>query len=152
MKGIYHCDVKVSALSAARTLAYITAASSRVIEVIATEIGTSGTNVTNQQLEAYWGRITTLGTPTATSFTPTPTEHNDQAAASTVKVNVTASEPTYGTQLYGHIGFASLSGYQWFPQHDERMYIQPSDSHGLYLATAPSAADFVVRFSFREIG
>jgi hypothetical protein len=88
--------------------------------------------VTNQQLKALWQRITTLGTPTGTTITPTPTEKGDQAAGATVVGNVTASEPTYGSGLtQGQRGFPSLGGYDPNFQPETRFYIQPGDTWGL---------------------
>src|SRR6516164_3914532 len=98
MRGVYTAATKISALNASKTLAYITAPSGKVVEILSV-IVTNESNATNFQGEIAIANISSLGTPTATSVTPTPHEAGDQAAASTVKVNVTASEPTYGSTI-----------------------------------------------------
>lgn len=153
MRGVYESGISISGLAAAKTLLYITAASTHVIEVIGSNVGNSGSNVTNQQLKALWQRITTLGTPTATTITPTPTEKGDQASGATVKGNVTASEPTYGSGLtMGQRGFASLGGYDPAFLPEERFYIAPSDTWGLRMISSPTSFDAEVSARHREIG
>lgn len=154
MKGVYTANIKISAIDSARTLLYITATSSKVVEVLSTEV-TNASNETNEQCEAVWQKITTLGTPTATTITPAKHEDGDQAATSTVKGNVTASEPTYGANTeIGYAGFPSLIGYR-YPSVDgevEPFAIPPSGSYGLRLLNTPAAFDCVVRVTFRERG
>lgn len=153
MKGAYTATIKCSTISAARTLLYITAASTKVVQILSTAIGTSGSNTTNQQLEAYWGKITTLGSPTATSITPTPMEQGDQAATSTVAGNCTVEPTTISATItHGRQGFSSLGGYQYMPVPEERFFIPPSGSWALYLASTPTSTDFVCDVSFVEIG
>lgn len=153
MRGVYESGNSISGLSAAKTLIYITAAATHVLEVIGSNVGGSGSNVTNQQLKAVWQRITTLGTPTATTVTPTPTEKGDQAAAAVVKANVTASEPTYGSGLtMGQRGFSHLGGYDPAFLPEERFYVAPSDSWGLRMISTPTSFDAEVSLRHREIG
>lgn len=153
MRGVYESGISIAALAAAKTLLYITAPSSKVLEAIGSNVGNSGSNVTNQQLKALWQRITTLGTPTGTSITPTPTEKGDQAAGATVVGNITASEPTYGSGLtIGQRGFASLGGYDPSFLPEERFYVAPSDSWGLRMISTPTAFDCEVSVRHREIG
>lgn len=153
MKGAYTAQIAISSVTAAKTLLYITAASSRVVEIISAFITPSGSNTTNQNCRAAWQRIGTLGTPTGTSITPTPTEYNDQAASSTVVGNVTASEPTYTSGvIHGHMGFSSLGGYQFTPVPEERPCIPPSGSWGLRLLDSIASADLVVDVTFVERG
>jgi len=150
MRGVYTATQKISGLNAQKTLMYLTAPAAKVVEIIAATV-TNESNVTNQQMEIQIANITTLGTPTATAVTPTPHEAGDQAAASTVKANVTASEPTYGTALTQE-GAASLPGYRFEPQPDERIYVAPGASIGIRMMTTPTAMDTDVRLTFREIG
>lgn len=153
MKGVYTSFVKIAGLNAAKTVLYLTAPSSRALEIISSSIGNSGTNVTNQQLEATWQRITTLGTPTGTSLTPSPQETNDQAASATAVGNVTASEPTYTAGVvFDQQGFASLAGYQHAPVPEERIVVPPSASIGLRMLSTPTAFDADVKVVHREIG
>jgi hypothetical protein len=153
MRGVYESGISIASLAAAKTLLYLTAPSSKVLESIGTNLGDSGSNVTNQQLKALWQRITTLGTPTATAITPTPTEKGDQASGATVAGNVTASEPTYGAGLtIGQRGFSSLGGYDPAFLPEERFYIAPGDSWGLRMISTPTAFDCEVSNRHREIG
>lgn len=153
MRGVYEAGIRISALAATRTLMYITAPSNRVVEILSIAV-TNESNTTNQQLECTLQRISTLGSPTGTGVTPTPTEQNDQAAASTVVGNITASEPTYasGTEI-GREGWPSLGGYRFQPVPEERPVIAGGVSWGLRLINqTPTAFDCVVRIVFREIG
>lgn len=153
MKGVYTSVIKIAGLNAAKTLIYITAPSSRTLEIISASVGNSGSNVTNQQLEATFQRITTLGTPTGTSITPSPQETNDAAASATVVGNVTASEPTYTSGVvFDQQGFASLAGYQHAPVPEERIIVPPSASLGLRMLSIPTAFDADVKLVHREVG
>lgn len=155
MRGVYRANLTVSGLTAGRTLMYLTAPSGKVVEIISARIGPSGSNVTNQNLNAAFQKVGTLGTPTVgATLTPTKMEQGDQVAGSTVKGTVTASEPTYtaDTQV-DRQGFASLAGYLHGPVPEERLVIAPSDTWGLRLLTSSfTSADFDVEIVFREIG
>src|SRR6185369_14190193 len=94
MRGVYEATYAISSLSAAKTLMYITAPSTACVEILSMEV-TNRTNETNEQCEATFQKIGTLGSPTATTVTPAKLEQGDQAAGSTVKGEVTGSEPTY---------------------------------------------------------
>ena len=153
MRGVYYATIHISGLAALKTLMYITAPSTACVEVLSARI-TNGSNTTNQQLEAEFQRITSFNSDTSTAITPAKAEAGDQAAASTVKGNVTANEPTYtsNTQM-GWKGFPSLGGYEFAPSPEERPIVPPSGSIGLRLTdTAPSAFDASVEICFREIG
>lgn len=151
MRGVYNASIQISGLAAARTLMYITAPSLAGVEILSVAV-TNATNETNEQLEIELAQIGTLGTPTATTVTPAKNEQGDQAAACTVKGNVTASEPTFDTTFYDRQAFASLSGYYFSPMPEERPIIKPAASAGLYLVTAPSSAiTFNVNIRFREL-
>ncbi len=153
MKGVYDAVVKISSLAATKTLIYITAPSTMVVEILSAEIS-NATNETNEQLEACLKRIGTLGTPTATTLTPSKHENGDAAAASTAKGNVTASEPTYTSNTeIGYSGFASLAGWRYDPIPEERPIVPPSGNIGLLLLTSTNTAfDAICRITFREIG
>jgi hypothetical protein len=150
MKGVYTSAYKISGLNAAKTVMYLTAPSNKVVEILSCTV-TNESNATNFQAEIAIKNITTLGSPTATSVTPTPHEKGDQAAGSTTAANVTASEPTYGSTITQE-GFASLVGYRHEPAPEERIYVAPSQSVGIYFATTPTSFDCDVRLTFREIG
>lgn len=152
MRGVYEAVIKISGLTTARTLAYITTPATAVVEIIGASV-TNASNETNEQMECALQRIGTLGTPTATTLTPSKDEAGDQAAASTVKGNVTASEPTYtaNTEL-GYEGAPSLGGWVFEPGAMERPIIAPSTSMGLRLLQTITSVDAVVRVRFREIG
>lgn len=152
MKGVYVANYKITGLTTARTLMYFSASSSKVIEVLATRIANL-TNEANEQMEVCWQKISTLGTPTATTVTPAKAEDGDQAATLTVKANVTGSEPTYssGTELY-YDGPSSLSGYDPNILPETRFYIPPSGNWGLRLLANVVSFDALVSTWLREIG
>jgi hypothetical protein len=151
MRGVYTTAVKIASLAAAKTLAYITAPSDKVVELLSASV-TNESNATNFQMQCAIANISSLGTPTATSNTPTPHEAGDQAAGSTVKVNVTASEPTYGTTITQEEA-PSLVGWRWEPLSEaERIYVKGGASIGLRMVTTPTSFDADVRLTFREIG
>lgn len=152
MRGTYEAVIKINGLTTSRTLLYITTTANIVVEIVGASV-TNASNETNEQIECALQRITTLGTPTATTLTPSKDESGDQAAASTVKGNVTASEPTYtaSTEL-GYEGAPSVGGWAFEPGALERPIIPPSASMGLRLLQTITSLDAIVRVRFREIG
>ncbi len=154
MRGVYEASAKISALSAAKTLLYLTAPANKVVEILSVAV-TNCTNETNEQLECKLTRITTLGTPTATTLTPTPQEAGDQAAGSTVKANCSSEPTTYATGSdFGAEGWATIGGYRYQPVPEERPLVGGGASIGLQLVAAPALGSFDadVRIVFREIG
>jgi hypothetical protein len=151
MQGVYTVASKIAGVTAAKTLFFLTAAATSVVEIISVSV-TNANNETNEQLEIKCAEITTLGTPTATTVTPHPTEKGSAAAEATTKVNVTASEPTYASVPDNHQGVASLGGYFYTPNPEDRPVVSPSGSWGVKLENAPASLDLVVSVSFREIG
>ena len=152
MRGVYHANIKISGVTTAKTLMYLTTPADKVVEVLSATV-TNASNETNEQAEVQMQHITTLGTPTATALTPAKSEQGDQAAASTVKYNVTASEPTYdanGTVFQE--GDASLNGWYHQPIPEERVIVSGQKSIGIKTLNTLTSLDLVVRLSFREIG
>src|ERR1700674_5364814 len=137
MRGVYTAATKIAALNASKTLAYLTAPATKAVEIIAVTV-TNESNANNFQGQIAIQNITTLGTPTATSVTPTPHESGDQAAGSTTKFNVTASEPTYGTVITQE-GFASLVVSRHEPAPEERIIVTPNTSIGIRMITTPTS-------------
>lgn len=153
MRGVYDAQVQIATVTAGKTLVYVTAPSTKCVEILSASISTQA-NTTNQQLEACLQRISTLGTPTATTLTPSPHETGDQAAASTVKGNVTGSEPTYGanTQIEKKC-FSSLAGYEYCPLPEERPVITAGDTWGFRLLDSSlNSCTVDAKVTFREIG
>lgn len=153
MRGVYEATYKISNLAAAKTVLYLTAPASAVVEILGASL-TNASNEVNEQIEACLQRIETLGTPTATTLTPAATEAGDQPAASTVQANVTADEPTYAANtVLGHEGAPSLGGWTYEPGAMERAIVPPGASIGLRLLVTPASAfDAIVRLRFRELG
>jgi hypothetical protein len=152
MRGVYTATYTISGLTTARTLMYITAAATHVVEIVSARVANKS-NETNEQMEITLQKVATLGTPTATTVTPAKDEAGDQAAACTVKANVTASEPSYTANTeVGYDGESSLAGYLYEPPDKLRPVIAPSATWGLRLMTAVTSLDAVVRIRFREIG
>ena len=153
----YTATYPISGLNSARTLLYISSPSDAVVLVTATHVYDES-NETNEQLGIGWHRITTLGTPTATTLTPTPTHYGFPAAGSTVKGNVTASEPTYPTNrwdnAYALTGFPTLGGmhYTLVDAGGEPLVISPSSSYGLRIYSTPTSFDAIVTVQFEEWG
>jgi hypothetical protein len=150
MRGVYTAATKIAGLNATKTLAYITAPAAKAVEIIGCTV-TNESNANNFQMQIAIANITTLGSPTGTTITPTPHEKGDQAAGSTTVFNITASEPTYGTTITQE-GAASLVGYRHEPAPEERLIVQPGASVGVRMITTPTAFDCDVRLTFREIG
>jgi hypothetical protein len=138
---------------------YLTAPTNKVVEILSASL-TNESAETNEQMLCGFQRVTTLGTPTATTVTPKPHENGDQASSSTVKANVTASEPTYpaigqGADIpgaFGLEGFSSLGGWFFDPVPEERPNVAGGDTWGLRLVNNVTAADLVLRLTYRELG
>jgi hypothetical protein len=153
MRGVYTIDAKITSLSTSKSLVLLTAPATACLEILSASVGNAGTNVTNQQLEVEFARVTTLGSPVGTAQTPSPEENGDQAAAATATVNLTTEPTTVSTtKVFDHQGFASLAGYQHVPVPEERINVPPSGSIVLKMMTAPTAFDCVVSVRYREIG
>jgi hypothetical protein len=153
MKGVYNAQYQATTVSSARTLLYLTAPSTKVVEILS--ISVTNANITAaEQLDIFFSKITSLGTPTATTVTPRPTETGDQACGSTCKANVTASEPTYESPPYvDRQGPANVAGYYFDPLPEERPTIAPSDTYGVKLATSVgNSYTLDINVRFREIG
>lgn len=152
MRGVYTASIAISGLTTARTLLYITAPAAKAVQILSAHIGNSS-NETNEQMLATFKRVSSLGTPTGTAVTPAKHELGDQAAGSTVKGNVTASEPTYSANSeFGRKSFASVNGYDFQPTPEEQPIIQPAETVGLVMEAAVTALDAMVHIVFREIG
>jgi hypothetical protein len=150
MRGVYTAVAKIAGLNAAKTLMYLTAPANRAVEIMSCTV-TDESNATNFQMQVAIANITTLGTPTASAVPPTAHEAGDQAASSTVKANVTASEPTYGSTITQE-GATALIGYRHEPTPEERIVVTPGASIGIRMITTPTSFDCDVRLTFREIG
>lgn len=150
MRGVYVATAEIASLAAAKTLMYITAPAAAAVEILSIRL-TNQSNETNEQLEVTLKRVSSLGTPTATSVTPTKCEAGDQSAGSTVKANVTSSEPTY-SDVIGRWGISSLAGLDDAPIPEARRWIAPGATAGLYMESTPSSFDAGVEIVFREVG
>lgn len=152
MRGPYTVSHKISSLAAAKTLLYLTAPAGKLVKILSASV-TNASNETNEQLEAGFQRITTLGTPTATAKTPAPNDPGDPAAGSTVKADVTASEPTYTADTeFGREGFSSLAGWFFKADDQEPLIVAAGASIGLRMLSTPAAFDAVLKLVFVETG
>ena len=154
MRGVYRLCDTISAVTTAKTLLYITTPATCVIEILSARI-TAQDEDTSEQIMAELNRIATLGTPTATTITPKPTEELSAASAVTAKSNVTASEPTYDDEsaAIASGGSNKLAGWEYVPLPEERAVIKPSDSVGLRLIDAiATSTDLTAEIVYREIG
>lgn len=154
MQGVYKLTNTVSAVTAAKTLAYITTHATKPIEIYRVSVSCQDED-TSEQILAEFNRIATLGTPTATTVTPKPTEESSSAFGGVAKTNVTASEPTYdaSTAAIAAFGANKLGGWEYVPLPEERPIIAANDSVGIRLIDAISvSSDLTVEIVFREIG
>lgn len=151
----YTATVAISGLNTARTLMYVTVASNKTVTIVSAAV-TNASNETNEQIECTIQKVTTLGTPTATTLTPAKHDQGDAAMSSTVKGNVTASEPTYTSGVeVGREGAPSLTGW-FFPSivlpTEALPVLTGGDTWGLRILAAPTAFDAVVRMTLGEQG
>jgi len=154
MRGVFRVSQTISAVTTAKTLIYITAPSTAVLEILSARI-TCQDEDTSEQILAELNRIATLGTPTATAVTPKPTEEGSAASGATAKYNVTASEPTYDgvADAIASGGANKLAGWEYIPLPEERAIIKPSDTVGLRLIDAiANSCDLTAEIVYREIG
>lgn len=154
MRGVYRASGTIAAVTTAKTLIYLTVPSGQQIEILSARI-TCEDEDTSEQIKAELNRIATLGTPTATSITPKPTEEGDGAWGGSAFLNVTASEPTY--DAYGSAiasgGANKLAGWEYVPAPEERAVVAPSDNVGLRLIDAiANSSDLTAEITFRAIG
>lgn len=94
MQGVYRLTGTVSAVTTAKTLCYIETHATKPIEILSARVSCEDED-TSEQMKVELNRIATLGTPTATTDIPKPTEEGSAAYGGVCKVDVTASEPTY---------------------------------------------------------
>jgi hypothetical protein len=144
----------IATVTTAKTLVYLTTPSSMAIEILSARI-TAQDEDTAEQISAELNRIATLGTPTATSITPKPTEEGSAASSVTAAGNVTASEPTYDAagDAIARGGANKLAGWEYVPLPEERAIVRPSDSVGLRLIDdLANATDLTAEIVYREIG
>jgi len=158
MRGVYTAAYQITGVTTSKTLMYLTAPSTAVVEILSAKV-TDANVTTAEQLDIGIAKIATLGTPTATTLTPKPIEAGSSSAGSTVKGNVTASEPTYevdGSSIalfIDHQGASNMAGYYYDPLPEERPIVSPSASIGIKLLAVPSNSYTLnVVLTFREIG
>lgn len=150
-RGIYRAN-DTATITTSCTLLYITAPSNKIVKVLSAYV-TNNSNETNEQLDVYWQLVGTLGTPTATTLTPTKTEQGDQAAGSTVKSFVTASEPTLTANTkYHRLGVPSIGGWRYEPIEGKELVIAGAATWVLFLGAAPSSLVLAVECEFQEVG
>jgi len=154
MQGVYTLTATISAVTTAKTLLYIETHATKPIEILSASI-TCQDEDTSEQIFAELNRIATLGTPTATTEVPKPTEEGSAAYGGVCKANVTASEPTYDgiTDSIEAKGANKLGGWEYVPLPEERPIIAAADDVGLRLIDAiANSSDLTATIRFREIG
>lgn len=154
MRGVYTASYRISSLSAAKTLLYLTAPARRVVEILSASV-TNESNEENEQLLCTLQSISGYtAAPSGTSVIPAAHEPGDQASTCTIVANVSGNEPTYSnnTEL-GREGFSSLGGYYYDPLPEERPIVPTTGALGIRMLNAPAGSfDAVVKITFREIG
>jgi hypothetical protein len=154
MQGVYKLTGTIASVTTAKTLAYIETHATKPIEIYSARV-TCENEDTSEQIYVELNRITTLGTPTATTDIPKPTEESSAAYGGVCKVNVTASEPTYDdiTDAIAAGGANKLGGWEYVPLPEERVIVAAADDVGLRLVDAISvSSDISYEITFREIG
>lgn len=153
MQGVYKLTATVAAVTTGKTLAYIETGT-KPIEIYSARV-TCQDEDTSEQIFIELNRIATLGTPTATTEVPKPTEEGSAAYGGVCKVNVTASEPTYDdiTDAIAAGGANKLAGWEFLPLPEERPIVAGSDDVGIRVVdTIANSSDLTVELTFREIG
>ena len=147
-EAVYPCVT----VTAAQTLMYLTAPSTMCGRITYASIAIADVD-TNEQTYACIDRISSLGTPTGTSVTPSKTSNGDSASSFTCKADITGSEPTYAATPVGQEAFPSISGWRFQPlTENEYIEIKPSESVGVKLLGAIASSTVTVRIVFQEIG
>jgi ABC-type uncharacterized transport system involved in gliding motility auxiliary subunit len=152
MRGVYTAHYDITGLAASKTLMYLTAPATAALEILSVHVTNYNNNSAEQWIVSL-SRISTLGSPTATTLTPQKHENGDAASGVTARANVTASEPTYDTN--GPVdkqGVSNLAGYHYEPIPEERPIIAPSGSWGVRMLSTPTSTDVGVYIVYREIG
>ena len=153
MRGVFRLTGTIASVTTAKTLAYIEVGSSP-IEILSARVSCENED-TSEQIYVELNRIATLGTPTATTDVPKPTEEGSAAFGGTCKANVTASEPTYDdrTDAIAAGGANKLAGWEYVPMPEERAIVAGNDDVGLRLVDAiANSSDISFEITFREIG
>lgn len=153
MRGVYRLVDTISSVTTAKTLLYIETGT-KPIEILSARV-TCQDEDTSEQIMVELNRIATLGTPTATTITPKPTEEGSAAYGGTCKSNVTASEPTYDgeSDAIASGGANKLAGWEYVPLPEERVIVGPSDDVGLRLIDdIANSSNLTAEIVFREIG
>lgn len=152
MRGVYTAEIEIASVSAGKTIILIEAPSTKTIEILSTSI-TNMDNDVSEQLEAGLFRVTTEGSPSGTSITPTKHEVGDSASGITATGDLSAEPTTYDSTAIDRQGFNNLGGYFYDPIPEEKPTIPPGGLLGLRLLSAPDTAfKCAAKITFREIG
>ena len=137
MKGTYTVTGKVTGISTNRTLLMLQAPADRVSKLIAAEVSAPA----GLKLDCSVAKITSgFGSASATSVTPAKHESNDQNAGSSVKVDVSANEPTYSTtEAYGRKAPNSAGGWFFDRGHEDQVFLEPGEAWAFAFGTASPA-------------
>ena len=154
MQGVYTLRGTISTVTTKKTLAYIETHATKPIEILSAFV-TCEDEDTSEQIKVELNRIATLGTPTATTKIPKPTEESSSAYGGVCKINVTASEPTYdaANDAIAGGGANKLAGWEYVPLPEERVIVAAADNVGLRLIDdIANSCDLTFEIRFREIG
>lgn len=157
MKGVFTTTYKITGVTTAKTLAYLTAGAAKPSRIRAISV-TDANQLTAEQLDILVAPISSLSpTPTATTLTPLPTD-GSTAAGAVVKGNVTNNEPTYQVdgntlpQAYDHQTVPNTLGYYWTPE-DRGPVVAGGASFGVKLnTTLANSTDLVIAVTHEELG
>lgn len=154
MRGVFRLVDTIGSVTTAKTLLYITSPSNAVVEILGAKV-TCQNEDTSEQIMIELNRISSLGTPTATTIVPKVSEEGASAFGGVCKSNVTAGEPTYDDESAAMAsgGANKLAGFDYSPLPEERPILSPNDSVGLRLLnTIDNSCDLTAELLFREIG
>lgn len=154
MQGVYRLTGIIASVTTAKTLCYIETHATKPLEIYSAKV-TCTNEDTGEQIYVELNRIATLGTPTATTDIPKPTEESSSAYGGVAKVNVTASEPAYDdiTDAIAQGGTNKLGGWEYVPLPEERVIVAAADDVGLRLVdNIANSCTVAFEITFREIG
>lgn len=151
MRGMYTANYTITGLSSSKTVMLIQSPSTAVLEIYSVILSNLDSE-TSEQWSIGLYRVTTYGSPTGTSVTPTKNEILDSSSIATVLANLTVEPTVYSSIALDKQGVNNLSGYRFDPIPEQRPIIGPSIGFGVRVLTTPASFNASITVAYREIG